>query len=321
MTPTQLRAFAAVVRLGSVKRAAAELGVSEAAVSLHIGQLRKQLGDRLFTRTASGLAFTPGGLRLAGRADEMLNLQERTIMEVSQAASGRRLLRVGASSVFAEYAAPGLIEVFSRRAADLEVELSVHDPRRFADLLRSRTLDVAIGPQTGAVDKALVRKPFLNYQVTIVAGPEHPLAKVEASLAQLREQTWQLGPSAGTDVGVIPALLKRIGVPEDRQQIFQSHAAALEEVKRNNGVAPAVAFAVSKDLANGSLVRIVDPSLRFDGVWATLTLADHCAPPAAEELVRFVTTPRATQAMLRGPGVGPGRFRPAVHVTLWSSSN
>jgi len=319
MTPTQLRAFAAVVRLGSVKRAAAELGVSEAAVSLHIGQLRKQLGDRLFTRTASGLAFTPGGLRLAGRADEMLDLQERTIMEVSQAASGRRLLRVGASSVFAEYAAPGLIEVFSGRAADLDVELSVHDPRRFPGLLRSRALDVAIGP-LGAVDKPLVRRPFLNYQVTIVTGPEHPLARVEASLAQLREQTWQLGPSAGTDIGVIPALLRRIGVPEDRQQIFQSHAAALEEVKRNNGVAPVVTFAVAKDLANGSLVRIANPSLRFDGVWATLTLADHGAPPAAEELVRFVTTPRATQAMLRGPGVGPGRFRPAVHVTLWSSS-
>ena len=34
MTPTQLRAFAAVVRLGSVKAAAAELYVTEAAVSL-----------------------------------------------------------------------------------------------------------------------------------------------------------------------------------------------------------------------------------------------------------------------------------------------
>lgn len=47
MTPTQLRAFATVVRLGSVKPAAAELLVTEAAVSLHIGQLRRELGDKL----------------------------------------------------------------------------------------------------------------------------------------------------------------------------------------------------------------------------------------------------------------------------------
>ena len=40
--------------------------------------------------------------------------------------------------------------------------------------------------------------------------------------------------------------------------------------------------------------------------------------PAAAELLRFITTPRATQAMVRGAGVHLGRFRPAVHVTLWS---
>ena len=101
MTPTQLRAFAAVVRLGSVKDAAAELSVSESAVSLNIGQLRKELGDQLFTRTAAGLAFTPGGLRLAGRAGELLGLQDRTIIEVGEAARGKRMLRLAASSMFA----------------------------------------------------------------------------------------------------------------------------------------------------------------------------------------------------------------------------
>ena len=100
MTPSQLRAFAAVVRLGSVKRAA-ELRVSESAVSLHIAALRKELGDQLFTRTGFGPAFTPGGLRLASRAAKLLGLQDRTILEVSQAGRGRRLLRVAASSLFA----------------------------------------------------------------------------------------------------------------------------------------------------------------------------------------------------------------------------
>src|SRR5674476_791541 len=105
MTPRQLRAFAAVVRLGSVKAAAGELDVTEAAVSLHIGKLRKELDYRLFTRTASGLAFTPGGLRLASRAAEILGLQDRTVLEISQAGRGRRLLRIAASELFAEHAA------------------------------------------------------------------------------------------------------------------------------------------------------------------------------------------------------------------------
>jgi DNA-binding transcriptional LysR family regulator len=318
VTPTQLRAFAAVVRLGSVKRASAELAVSEAAVSLHVGQLRKELGDKLFVRTAAGLAFTPGGLRLASRAAEMLGLQDRTILEVSQAGTGRRLLRVAASTLFAEHAAPGLIELFASRADDLDVELSVHNPRNFNTLLLTRAVDVAIGPRPPDLDESIVYTAFLNYQVFVVAAPDHPLSTMHASIGQLREQTWLLGPSAATDIGLVPSILKRINVPEEHQQIFQSHAAALEEAKRGKGVALAISFAVAQDLANGYLNRLTVQPLPTEGVWGTLALASKSSPPAASELTRFVTTPRATQAMVHGSGVTVGRFRPSIYVTLWS---
>lgn len=318
MTPTQLRAFAAVVRLGSVRRAAAELQVSESAVSLHVGHLRKELSDDLFTRVSSGLAFTPGGLRLARRAAEMLSLQERTVAEVSQAGHGRRLLRVAASSLFAEHAAPGVIETFTGRAPDLDVELSVHSPEKFAGLLHSRTVDVVLGPRPTVVDEALVCRPFLNYQVVLVAGPDHPIASGEVDAGRLREQRWLLGPSAATDVGVVADVLRQIEVPEKHQRIFQNHAAALEEVKRGRGVAPALAFAARRDLTRGTLVRIGGSTHRWEGAWHTLMLADGGAPSTGAELVRFLATPRATQAMVHGLGANAGRFRPAVHVTLWS---
>ena len=318
MTPTQLRAFAAVVRLGSVKRAASELDVSESAVSLHIAALRKELGDALFTRTGSGLAFTPGGLRLASRAAEMLGLADRTVLEVSQAGQGRRLLRVAASGLFAEHAAPGLIELFAGRADDLDVELSLHGPREFDALLRNRTVDAAIGPHTSAPVEDISSRPFLNYQVIAVVGPTHSLAKVHPGLAELRRQTWLLGPAAAGGLGLVPELIHRLGIPEERQQIFQSQAAAVEETKRGRGVALVVSFAATADVAAGDLVRLPGSAWHADGTWGIRTLAGSAAPPAAAELARFVATPRAIQAMLRGSGVTVGRFRPSIHVTLWS---
>ena len=318
MTPTQLRAFAAVVRLGSVKAAAAELHVSEAAVSLHVGQLRKELGDKLFTRTAAGLAFTPGGLRLASRAVEMLGLQDRTVLEVRQAGGGRRMLRLGTSSMFAEYAAPGLIGLFAERARDLDVELSIHKTMDFESLLLTRAVDAAIGPRGTGDHPAIAITHFLNYQIAAVVAPGHRLVGGEPTAAELREQTWLLGPSATEDSGVVPGMLARIGVPEAKQRIFQSHSAALEEVKRGSGVALALAFAVSRDLAIGSLVQLPGPLVQGQGTWNIWTLSDHHASPEALELSRFVTTPRATQAMLRGPGTSVGRFKPSIHVTLWS---
>jgi DNA-binding transcriptional LysR family regulator len=318
VTPAQLRAFSAVVRLGSVRAAAKELGVSDAGVSMHIAQLRKELDDPLFTRTASGLAFTPGGLRLASRAIEILGLQQQTAIEVTEAARGRRLLRIAASSAFAEHAAPGLIELFSSRAKDLSVELSVHPASRFRDLITSRAVDIALGPLDDDSDGTVVVRPFLKYHVITVTAPDNTLAAGMPTLALLREQPWMLGPSAGSVDGEIAAMLRNLGIPESQQRIFQSDAAALEEVQRVGGVTLTIGFAVAKDLSAGRLAHIKGPGLQASGEWCAATLTPSARQPAASELVRFITTPRCTQAMIRGSGVGVTRFRPKVHVTLWS---
>jgi DNA-binding transcriptional LysR family regulator len=317
VTPTQLRAFANVVRLGSVKAAADELQVSEAAVSMHVAQLRKELGDLLFTRTGAGLAFTPGGLRLASRAVEILGLQDRTIREVSQAGHGRRLLRMATSTLFAEHAAPGLIELFAGRANDLDVELSVRPASQFPALLAARSIDIAIGPVASHLPDGLEHKPFLNYEILAVAGPQHPLAGHPVGAGQARAQMWMLGPSAA-EGGVVSGMLRQLGVPEQNQRIFQSDAAALEETKRTAGIALAVRFAVAADLAKGRLAPVEGPGMRAVGRWGAIVLPPHAQLPATAELLRFITTPRATQAMVRGAGVKVGRFKPAVHVTLWS---
>ncbi|MEO7060464.1 MAG: LysR family transcriptional regulator [Lapillicoccus sp.] len=317
MTPTQLRAYACVVRTGSVKAAAAELSVSEAAVSMLVSQLRRELGDQLFSRASTGLAFTPGGLRLASRAVEILGLQDRTVREVGQAGQGRRMLRVASSTLFAEHGAPGLLGLFASRAKDLDVELSVHDSARFAALLSSRAVDIAIGPEPSTPLADLVSTTFLNYEIQAVAAPGHPAAGHEVHPSQARTYTWHLGPAAAGD-GVVPDMLRRLAVPEQQQRIFQSDAQAVEETIRTDGIALAVRFSVAADLASGRLVAVGGPGMRAGGRWAVIVLPPHSQLPAAAELVRFITTPRATQAMIRGAGSAPGRFRPSVHVTLWS---
>ena len=127
-----------------------------------------------------------------------------------------------------------------------------------------------------------------------------------------------MGPEAVGPDGVQAGLLRRFAVPEANQRIFQSNAAAVEEAKRGSGIAFGVSFAVNADLASGRLVRLPLPAGAADGTWSTLTLPEASLPPAAAEFTRFVATPRAIQAMLRGAGVSAGHFRRAVHVTLWS---
>ncbi len=220
--------------------------------------------------------------------------------------------------MFAEHAAPGLIELFANRARNLDIELSVRSPDDFARLLLTRSVDVTIGPVPANLDPSIAVKPFLNYQVIAVASPDHPVTKIEASVSQLRQQTWLLGPSAAEAIGLVPKILRGLNVAEDHQQIFQSHAAALEEAKRNKGIALTVSFAAAQDIANGDLKKISGRALAAEGVWSALALAERGTPSSASELIRFMTTPRAIQAMLRGAGVTGGRFQPWIHITLWS---
>ncbi len=312
LTPTQLRSFATVVRLGSVRAAAKELGVSEAAVSGNVGSLRKELSDPLFSPSRKGLVFTPGGLRLAQRAVEMLGLQEQTIREVSDANDGRRVLRIAATSLFAEYAAPGLIELFSKRADDLEVELLVESSRRFPELLNSHAVDVAIGPKaSGLAPFAIIGQEILQYTVVAVIDPD-------LSYERLDELTWFLGPSAVEPLGVSQFILERVGVREEMQRVYTSHAAAVEEARNGNGVALVPKFSVRDAVKHGDLVIVSDDQSEATGTWVATALPAHRSTQVARELINFVATPRSIQAMLTGSGSNVGRFKPRVHITLWS---
>ncbi len=153
--------------------------------------------------------------------------------------------------------------------------------------------------------------------MNLVTGPDCPLVGASPTAAQLREQTWLLGPSAAQTDGIVSEVLRRFGVPEDHMRIFQSQSAAMEEPRRRRGVALAVSFAAADDLRIGRLVELHGPGTVARGRLVAFAQPQHSRTPVTSELLRFITTPRATQAMLRGTGVNLA-FRPSIHVTLWS---
>src|SRR3954467_6967674 len=133
MTFTQLRTFALVAELGSLRAAAVALGVSEPAVSAAIAALRSDLGDVLFVRSGSGIALTPGGRALAGRARELVRLArrprpggtaDRTRRDVTHAGSSSGALRVQAAGSCAEHLSR-LLTAFTDRVGGNGVEVRV----------------------------------------------------------------------------------------------------------------------------------------------------------------------------------------------------
>jgi LysR family transcriptional regulator, low CO2-responsive transcriptional regulator len=146
----------------------------------------------------------------------------------------------------------------------------------------------------------------------------HSLARGQVSLNQLRGRTRLLGPAATDGAGVVPQVLRRIRVSEDRQRIFQSDAAALEETQRNHGVALAVSFVVEQDVAKGRVVKLAGQGLQTDAVWSVLTLP-RTQPDVRRGRVDPIRHHSPSHTGHAGSGVNLSHFKQSVHVTLWIS--
>jgi LysR family glycine cleavage system transcriptional activator len=95
-----VRAFEAVARHGSVTRAAAELAVTQGAVSRHVGALEHWLGAKLFVRTQRGVALTPKGTTYFRSLRAALDQIDHATRHVQQAADDN-LLRLKLPPTFA----------------------------------------------------------------------------------------------------------------------------------------------------------------------------------------------------------------------------
>ncbi|MFD2093908.1 LysR family transcriptional regulator [Blastococcus deserti] len=317
MTFTQLRTFALVAELGSLRAAAAALGVSEPAVSAAVAALRKDLGDPLFRRTGSGITLTPGGRVLAGRAREMVRLAERTHREVAHATSSGRL-RVLATAACAEHVVGAVVRAFTRRMPRAAVDLTVGSTDCAAAALADGLADIVLGVRPSpATGRAVDAVPFLRYERVVVATAAHPLAgHGRLRPADLAGHRWLAGP-AGIEAGSEEARWMD-GTPGPPQvERRDSEADALAAVRAGAGLMLALGHAVRDDVRRGVVVRLPVDGTPVTGLWWAGVPSGGAGTGAARALQRFLTTPDATSALLARPR-RPDRAHPTVRVELWS---
>ncbi len=303
MTLAQLQSFVLVARHGSVKAAAAELRVTEPAVSVAVAALRKELGDELFVRDGRGIALTAGGRRLAALAGEILALAEQARRSVAQSGGP---LQVVATGVAAAHVGP-LLAAFTAREDGVEVALDRLAGGEFAGALEHRRADIALGPHPGPVT-TIAAAPFLRCRFVVAAAPEHPLAGVAAiAPADLARERWLVDPAGLDPTTGTGRFLGRHGLAPE----IAARKDPLAAAAAGNGIV----LALAHETHRRGLVRLDVRGTPVVELWHASTLGLGRALPAALALQRFATTPEATQAISTGRTGGVARRN--VHVTLW----
>ena len=244
MTFGQLKTFLAVARTGSVRGAAAELVVTEPAVSAAVSALQRELGVELVARQGRGIVLTDAGETLARYAAELLGVRDQALRELH----GTRTLRLAAVTTAGEYVVPPILKAFQGERPDVGVSLEVGNRARVFERLLRREADLAIGgsPPAGS---GITGTPFLHYRLVVVAAADHPVEDPEAETWLLREQ------GSGTRAAV-EGFLDAHGIRPRSTMTLGSNGAIKQAVAVGLGISLLSTHAAGAELANGTLRRV-----------------------------------------------------------------
>lgn len=138
----QLEAFVYTVKYQSFSLAAQKLYLSQPTVSSHINNLEKELHTQLLKRTTKSLSVTPAGQTLYNYAAEILNLQQKAILELSD--KNQKLLHIGVSSVPSLYLLPELLSAYHQEMPDVRFRTSCSDSLDVIRKVTDGTCDIGL---------------------------------------------------------------------------------------------------------------------------------------------------------------------------------
>ena len=179
-----LRTFDALLREGSVSKAAARLFVSQPAVSASLKRLRLALGDELFTRTPTGVVPTPKALALAPQVTAVLDGLQRLVHhhQVFDPATSDRILRIAGSDHTCRTLLPPLSRHLTELGSSIQLAWSLPDYGRYAEDLAKGNVDLALIPKmtqvTGVQSRLLCEDAYL-----CAARRQHPVFDAGVDLA------------------------------------------------------------------------------------------------------------------------------------------
>ncbi|MFB8117847.1 LysR family transcriptional regulator [Streptomyces sp. NPDC056465] len=195
-----VRTFVAAADAGQFQEAAAELAVTQQAVSKRIAALERTLGVRLFTRTPRGAELTIDGQAFLPHARELLRVAERAATSVR---TGRRALRV--DIIASRGAASGLMRGFHRAHPGIELDVvMLHDIERALAAIRSGEIDAsfrAVAAPGRPLPDDIESVRVLDEELQLLTGPAHALAGARSvTVAQLAgHRIWMPGIVPGTE--------------------------------------------------------------------------------------------------------------------------
>jgi LysR family glycine cleavage system transcriptional activator len=282
---TALRTFEAAARHAHFGRAAAELCVTDSAVSHQIRQLEEQLGSALFERDGRQVRPTPQARRLLSRLQQAFELIGEACDELRDPGSQAQL-RIAVTAELAQKWLVARLADFAERHP--QVTLHLHEQSLDASL-PAADIDIAITYGTGPDDaSAYFVRPLPTLQFFPVCSPglfnqlplKHPRDLARHCLLHDDQdgKTWTAW------------LTTHAGDIRPTRHLYLGHAGlTMEAAARGQGVAIGDNLTSGEDLASGRLVRPFAAQVPALGQYALVCERLRLDKPAVAGFIEWFT--------------------------------
>jgi DNA-binding transcriptional LysR family regulator len=284
-----IRTFIAVVRGGSISRAATALRRTQPAVSQQLRRLEKFFGQALVQRTPRGILLTSEGEALLPYAERLLAIAGELSGGMRVRAVGRERLGIGLMEDVAAVALPSVLVDFARLHPALQLEVLVAPGAALQTALEDGRVDLVFGEPFYMAVPPRWRREFA---LTWVAAPSLDLLQQPLPLVLFSQpcrwrvpmldalnragRAWRVAFESSSVPAVQAAVRGGLGVSALLPATLQAGMLALDE-RQHLPRAPRVELALCRrpgTEADG-VIDAVESLVR-----ATLETAEPRAPPA-----------------------------------------
>jgi DNA-binding transcriptional LysR family regulator len=260
MADFRLEVFYTVAKRLSFTKAAAELFITQPAVTKHIHELENQYNAKLFERNGNHIQLTEAGEILLQHAEKVFDLYRNVEFELNSLSKRKEgLLRMGASTSLAYVLAP-LLARFRNKFPDVQLSLITANTEQVEKALLAKEIEVGI-IEGYSKNTEISYHPFLKDELVLVCSSKHPLAdRNSLKPADLKTIRFILREQGSGTLEVIDHALKHAGINISDLQV-EIRLSSTESIKSYLLNAPCMAFlsvhAIVDELSRGEL-KVID---------------------------------------------------------------
>lgn len=248
----QLKIFTALARHLNMTRAAEELHMTPAALSIQIKQLSEAVGAPLHEQIGKRLFLTSAGRLVDAASRDIFERLDKLVMDLAEIQGMERGSLKLSIITTAKYFAPHLLGAFCKQHPGIEAALEVINRDQILERLKQNLDDIYIMGQVPE-NLSVIAQPFMENPLVVLAPADHPLAfERDIDPVRLADEPFIMRePGSGTRLAT-ERFFEKHGVRLAVRMTLGSNEAVKQAVAGGLGLAVLSRHTLALDAASGA---------------------------------------------------------------------